>query len=64
MAQALRDAYGRELHLDQVEGYSLDEGVLSIDGAPLFLFDDPLRLDPKLMDAIAGSIPGSMLSEP
>lgn len=64
MAQALRDAYGRELHLDEVAGYSLDDGVLSIEGAPLFLFDDPSRLDPRLLDAIANSIPGSMLSEP
>lgn len=59
MAQALRDAEGRELHLG--EGYSLDYCVLSVDGAPLFLLDDPRRLDPKLLDAIASSIPGARL---
>ncbi|TDK26068.1 hypothetical protein E2F46_05570 [Luteimonas aestuarii] len=60
MAQALRDAEGRELHL--ADGYSLDDGVLSVEGAPLFLFDDPGRLDPDLLDAIASSMPGARVA--
>jgi len=33
--------------------------VLGVEGAPLFLFDDPGRLDPDLLDAIASSMPGA-----
>jgi hypothetical protein len=59
MEQALRDADGRRLQL--AKGCSLDYCVLSVDGAPLFVLDDPCRLEPALLDAIASSMPGARI---
>lgn len=62
MDQALKDAEGRELHL--VDGYTLEEGVLLVHGAPLLRFDEPQRVEPGLLDAIASGMPGAVVREP
>lgn len=54
MGQVLRDRSGRELPLPDV--LSVEEGVMSLAGDPLFLLGDSELIDPGLMDLLAGAV--------
>lgn len=51
MDSLLRDSEGRELML--TGGIELSDDVLSVDGRPLFLLEEPDNVPPWLFDAIA-----------
>ena len=51
MDRLLRDSEGRELLLSG--GVELSDDVLSVEGRPLFLLEEPDNIPPWLLDAIA-----------